>query len=511
MKTLAKFAWLLCLTIPTWSQSLCGLSGDTTIHQPASYDSFAAPALGATYTDSVFGCKITRLTDAINNPGSQTCTNATCQGRHFYSTVAPDNLDNSIVMVTLAGLPALIAGPSGTYGTPGTILVKQSAFPTSNLTSQGFVWWDISNPLVFYYTATNNFIKGVVTGLPGCAATNSCTVTSTTLATASGYTAIALMDDEDISEDGMHGYLGAHSGSAINDAGCSTSAQTCGILPVTLSATGGSGTATIGTAILTAMYWHKIQIALNNRFNIEAPNGVNTFTEYNTDGTTYKTLLITHHDFIHNPSNNNESVIGAWSTGTAANDCTHENGLGQTDTATTTMLNCLIEVALPATSNFGIPPGQNPASHVSSRDVSLGWVIFEAESYQSGACPNATNPYCEPATPPTSMTNWGLYDGEIDAMKADGSQFLRLAHHRSRSGAGYWAGPRATISKNAKYVYFDSNFDSCPTAGGCNSQTTTSDPQYTDVYAIQFQTPNTASFAPFFAGNYILDGNGGVE
>jgi hypothetical protein len=110
------------------------------------------------------------------------------------------------------------------------------------------------------------------------------------------------------------------------------------------------------------------------------------------------------------------------------------------------------------------------------------------------------------------MTNWGLYDGELDAIKADGSQFLRLAHHRSRSGAGYWAGSRAVITRDAKYIYFASNYDSCPIAGGCGSQTTTSDPQYTDVYVVKFQTSSPGyvrknAHEYKFSERVVLDGN----
>ena len=490
-------------------QGACGVSGDTNVHIPASYDTFTPPALGGSYVDATFGCKVTRLTDGINNPGTQTCTNATCQGKHFYSLIAPDNADHSMVDVTLNGLPAIIAGPVTTYASPGTILVKQSNFPTSNLTSQGFVVWDIVDPLTFYYTATNKFNMGKITGLPGCAATNSCTIATTTLATFSSYTAVSLMDDEDISEDGLHYYLGAHSGSAINDAGCASPSQLCDLLYIGLDATGGNATtATLLGTPLTGAYWHKIQAALGNYYQLENLNNGGNAVEYKPDGSTYLTLLTTsHHDFIHRPSDNAELLFGAgWNTGAAGNICAHHNGSGSVTTSNGTMILCALEVFLPGNSSYGTPPATAPASHWSTRDLSGQWAIFEAESYGPGTCPNSANPYCEPGVAPatTTMTAWGLYDGEIDAFKTDGSQVLRLAHHRSRSGAGYWAGSRAAISRDARYVYFDSNFDSCPTSGGCGSQTTTNDPNYTDLYVISFSggsssPPQTAPTAVIFA------------
>ena len=469
----------------------CGVSGDTSVHVPPNYDTFTPPALGGSYVDSTFGCTITRLTDSINNPGTQTCSNATCQGKHFYSLIAPDNEDHTMVQILLNGLPAIVEGPVITYASPGTILVKQSNFPTTNLTSQNFVVWDIVDPKTFYYTASNKFIMGKIAGLPGCAATSSCTINSTTLATFSSYTAVSLMDDEDISEDGLHYYIGAHSGSAINDAGCAQPTQLCDLLYIQLDATGGNATtATLLGTPVTNGYWHKVQAALSNRFQLENLNAGGNAVEYRTDGSTYLTLQTTaHHDFIHRSSDNAELLFGGgWASGGAGNVCPHHAGSGAVTTSDGIMTLCALEVYLPGNSGYGTPPPNAPASHWSTRNLTGQWAIFEAESYAPGTCPNAANPYCEPGVSPatTSMTAWGLYDGEIDAFKTDGSQVLRLAHHRARSGAGYWAASRAAISRDGQYVYFDSNYDSCPTSGGCGSQTTTSDPNYTDLYVISF-------------------------
>lgn len=503
MKKLASVL-LLFFPLASWAGIRCGVANDTNVHTPPSYDSFLPPALGNSYVDPMFGCKITRLSDAINNPGTQTCTNGTsgnpltnCQGKHWYSLVAPDNEDHTMVFIQLNTFPAIVEGPVTTYASPGTILVKQSNFPTGNLTSQGFVVWDIVDPKTFYYTASNQFIMGKVTGLPSCASTNSCTITSTVLATFSSYTSVSLMDDEDVSEDGLHYYLGAHSGSAINDAGCSSPSQTCDLLYISWNATGGNATSAslVGTPV-SGGYWHKVQAALANRFQLENLNNGGNAVEYNTDGSTYLTLLTAaHHDFIHRISDNAELFLGAgWNAGQSGNICPHEAGSGTVTTSNGTMTQCLLEVFLPGNSAYGTTPPFSPASHWSTRDLSGQWAIFEAESYAPGTCPNSSNPYCEPgAGNTTSLSNWGLYDGEIDAFKTDGSQVLRLAHHRSRSGEGYWAGSRGTISRDGNYAYFDSNFDSCPTAAGCGSQTTTIDTGYTDLYVIDLNSgPSTS-------------------
>ncbi|HVN17611.1 MAG TPA: hypothetical protein VMU05_02535 [Dongiaceae bacterium] len=484
------FVFVTCLlwSISGFSQQ-CGISGDTKIHIPANYDSFVPPALGKSYTDATFGCQITRLTDSVHNPGSQSCSAGKCQGRHFYSTVVPDNVDHTLVAITLNGLPAVIAGPVTTYASPGTIIVKQNNFPTHNLTSQDFVLWDLVDPATFYYTAGNTFVMGKISGLPGCAATSSCTIKSTVLKTFTGYSSVSLLADEDISEDGLHYYLAGQRVGMITDSSCDAVSQLCDLFPITLNASGGKATTvTQGKNTLSTVYWHKVQAAAtDNRVQLEAVDGGKTFTEYNPNGTVFATLFTTHHDFLHNSANQTEAMVGTWSVGTSANVCPHLNGAGEIDTASGVMLNCLLEVFVPGTSTYGVPPGFAPASHFSTRDASQGWAIFEAESYAPGACPNSANPYCEPgAGAATNMRYWGLYDGEIDAIKADGSQFRRLAHHRSRSGAGYWAGSRAVITRDAQYIYFDSNFDSCTQT--CGSQTRTDNQNYTDLYVIKFST-----------------------
>lgn len=484
---LVVFIGCLLWSMSSFSQQ-CGISGDTRIHTPANYDNFQPPAVGKSYTDAIFGCQVTRLTDSIHNPGTQACSSGSCQGRHFYSTIVPDNTNHTLVAVTLNGMPAIVAGPVSTYASPGTIIVKQSTFPTKGLTSQDFVIWDLVSPLTFYYTANNSFLMGKVSGLPGCATTSTCTVASTVLKTFTEYKSVSLMADEDISDDGLHYYLAGQKFEEINDASCSNITQVCDLFPITLNASGGNATTvTQGANTLSGVFWHKVQAATDNRVQVEALDGADIFTEYNSNGTVFATLLTSHHDYLHAAVDQTEGMVGTWSVGTNANLCPHRNGAGKIDTTSGLMLNCLLEVFIPATNVYGVPPAIAPASHFSTSDASEGWAIFEAESYQEGICPNSNNPYCEPGTGgATSMRNWGLYDGEIDAIKSDGSQLLRLAHHRSRSGAGYWAGSRAVITRDAQYVYFDSNFDTCPQT--CGSQKSTNDRNYTDLYVLKFST-----------------------
>ncbi len=63
------------------------------------------------------------------------------------------------------------------------------------------------------------------------------------------------------------------------------------------------------------------------------------------------------------------------------------------------------------------------------------------------------------------INGWGPFEGELFLQYTDGS-VLRLAHHRS-SSCGYWVQPRASISRDGRYVVFASDWgqetgtDSC--------------------------------------------------
>ncbi|NIN95956.1 MAG: hypothetical protein GTO49_13480, partial [Anaerolineae bacterium] len=51
---------------------------------------------------------------------------------------------------------------------------------------------------------------------------------------------------------------------------------------------------------------------------------------------------------------------------------------------------------------------------------------------------------------------WSALEGELFLQYTDGS-VLRLAHHRS-SSCGYWVQPRASISRDGRYVVFASDW-----------------------------------------------------
>lgn len=87
---------------------------------------------------------------------------------------------------------------------------------------------------------------------------------------------------------------------------------------------------------------------------------------------------------------------------------------------------------------------------------------------------------------PTPASGWTAYANELLQIRLDGSQVIRLAHHRSRpfQGNTYNWQPRISASRDGSRVVFNSNFD---------LQRTRAYPeQYSDVYLIAVGSPSTS-------------------
>jgi len=93
------------------------------------------------------------------------------------------------------------------------------------------------------------------------------------------------------------------------------------------------------------------------------------------------------------------------------------------------------------------------------------------------------------------INGWTAFEGELFLQHTDGA-ILRLAHHRS-SSCGYWAQPRASISRDGRYVVFASDWaegtgaDSC---GGGNDLGA-GDPYVIDLLAGVSPTPTPTAVA----------------
>jgi len=395
---------------------------------PPNYDTLTAPAKGQSYTDPVFGCKITRITDTSSAPYGAI---------HVYNTVTPFNADDSYLYV----LSNNNSGPL-VVNLSGNIIVPPSNMPGSN---SNLLPWDPTNPKVFYYTSGNQFIKGTITGTAPNA-----TVTPTVLATFSQYGSVLIPGIMDISNDGLHIWLA--SGVNVQD-------TTADVFLVTLNAGNGNATSAAMGAVLSSIYFHKLQIVPNNGVSVE---GSGSRTIYNTNGTVYEVPgggTDNHTDWGLDGSGKMVAV-SAWYPGTAQNGCPSQWGYGLLDLASNAVRLCL---------NDGIQNVGN-ASHNSARDMqSQSWFISSIDDSES--CPGSSF-YC--FNNPTNMAGWSLYSGEILLWDASGNT-VRLAHHRSRTAENYWAQTRASISRSGKYVAFDSNYNKSGTSGGVN---------YTDVYVI---------------------------
>jgi hypothetical protein len=112
-------------------------------------------------------------------------------------------------------------------------------------------------------------------------------------------------------------------------------------------------------------------------------------------------------------------------------------------------------------------------AHISYRDSSQGWVAISF--FDQETCPHYS---CFDAHLASDwQSSWRHFYEELILVKIDGSAVFRLAHHRSRSAESYWAESRAAISRDGRYVVFDSNMNIHDT--GLND--------YTDSYLIKLQ------------------------
>jgi hypothetical protein len=111
-------------------------------------------------------------------------------------------------------------------------------------------------------------------------------------------------------------------------------------------------------------------------------------------------------------------------------------------------------------------------THISYRDSSQGWVAVSF--FDPGRCPHYSCFHPQHLDAKWESM-WRHFSEETVLAKIDGSAIVRLAHHRSRSAEYYWAESRSTISRDGRYVVFDSNMNFSDT--GLND--------YTDVYLIR--------------------------
>jgi hypothetical protein len=436
--------------------SVCGKLDDGLVHVPPNYscgsppcatNPFPPPAKGTSYTDPQYGCSVTRLTDVVAD-------HLGVAAHHEYGTITPINADDTDVMILLED------GSLQIVDTTGGVVVPVANMPGTNT---GNVPWDISIPTRFYYTSGTAILRGDIAGLPGCASTHNCSVASTLLHDFTGtYSSVLIPDQEDISDDGDHLWL-------VGD----TSAFLYTISTNTVGPAMNVGTKDSATG------WHKIQIMPSNRMLMTwSPNGHGPDAGqevYNTDTTlNWHMFDNTLHTDCGRDLNNNEVCVVARipDTGggiTGAGACptwtgTQDGGIDVINMSTHGA-QCLVDVNWADT-------------EISFRDGNAGggWVFitfFNSGSCSTYSCFDTTSPS---RLDPAWAAHWVHFAEEGIMVRIDNNNSqtnsYRLFHTRSRSSEYYWAIPRGAISRDGKYVVFDSNFDI--------SNTGLTD--YTDVY-----------------------------
>jgi hypothetical protein len=401
----------------------CGAKDDGLPHIPPSFNTFVPPGQGNSYSDPQYGCTITRLTNSKSEFNLAV--------HHQYATISAMNQnDTRIMLITEWGQGVIV-------DTAGHIVVGPHDFPAIN---SGNVPWARDSADVFYYTNKNTLYQGKISGS---------TVNSTALHTFAGYSNVMIPDQEDLSEDGDHLWIvsGTHA------------------FLYSIS-TGATGVAVNVGMKETDCGWHKIQITPSNKMLITwTCNGAAAGQGqeiYSTDGTLYWHMFNSslHTDVGKDLTGNEVAVVGRIPD-TYRDACPSGGGADTIRVDSPHIVSCLVDI------NWA-------SAHISYRDSSQGWVAISF--FDQGTCPHYSC-FDPQHLAPDWQSSWRHFYEELVFVKIDGSAVFRLAHHRSRSAESYWAESRAAISRDGRYVVFDSNMNI--------GNTGLSD--YADVYLIKVQ------------------------
>jgi hypothetical protein len=399
----------------------CGSSDDGLAHVPPRFNDFTPPAKGRSYADPQYGCAIVRLTDAKSE--------FKLAVHHQYSTISAVNQDDTRVMLLTDW------GQGAVVDMNGNRVVAPSDFPAMNA---GNVPWAGNSSDAFYYTNGNTLYRGTISGH---------TVKSTALHAFAAYPSVTIPDEEDLSEDGDHLWIVGGNQAFL----------------YTISS-GAAGPVVDVGAKDVGCSWHKIQITPSNRMLITwscngAANGSGQEI-YNVDGTLdWHMFNNSVHTDVGRDLGRNEVAIVGRIPDTYKDACPSRGGADVIRLDPPHAISCLVDL------NWA-------SSHISYRDSSQGWVAISL--FDQDSCPHYS---CFAPQDRASgwQSAWRHFYEEVILVKIDGSAVLRLAHHRSRSAEYYWAQSRAAISRDGRYVVFDSNM-------GLEG---TGLKNYTDVYAIK--------------------------
>lgn len=501
MRKAALLLLFALISIPSLTRAqgspACGLSNNQNPYIPGTYpsgtsnwDTFVPPAVGGSYVDTLSGCTFTRITDSVADGVGHTI---------YYSSVSPFNANDTFLMI----YHVIKTGPAYSSAKPGSTVVPSSNIPGYDGDPP---IWDGTNPNVFYYASGNSLKSGTITGLPGCITTQNCTVTVATVHTFSSYSAIAINDEPDLSQDKSSLLLVGSSGGPIDIFTWNLNTSTQTIWYTTVSCTG-----SVGVQSGSGGCMHKVQLSPKNEPIVTWNNG-GTGSEqgiiwyHGTPGSATQTHLVlgsTPHmdtglDMIGNPV----YIIDGWPTGTG-DPCPGNQWPGQSGGGGQALT--LFSNPVPSASICDFNKDW-AATHISYRGgPSQPWISTSFADVKSTSAEWFTTsggylaPTCTQTHPTDSGSCWYPYQDEIVLTKVSTNMTIagiaplatvyRMGWGRSRTHENFWAQNTASLSHDGNYIALNSNMAH---VSGCTSAIQGAN-GCADVYVI-----SAANGAPLF-------------
>src|SRR5262249_46841511 len=159
----------------------CGLRNDFTVRVAPAYNSFPPPAPRQSYTDPVFGCIVTRLSDAQKQVGKGIM--------HEYSNMSAVNANDTLIELLDSSGNWFVSDLSG------NIVVRNLPWAGGSGAR-----WAPDDPRSLYYRDSNALLKATIA--PGCA--SDCTVNSKVLREFREYSTISFGGGEGDMQDPDH-------------------------------------------------------------------------------------------------------------------------------------------------------------------------------------------------------------------------------------------------------------------------------------------------------------------
>jgi hypothetical protein len=402
---------------------ICGQQDDKQVHVPADWATLIPPAVGHSYTDSTFGCEVTRLTASGAEEELSDGTHPSFM--NYYSTFSAVNAADTMV---------LIVADNGSWRVKdikGNLIVAPGKMPTMN---NGHPVWDTPNGNTFYYTVGKTLNSATISGK---------SVKSNALYTFQEYSSIVSPDAADLSQDGDHiALVGENPNHTMDIFVWSLHGHNKTSVYTTNCKVADSVAQTPQPGCL-----HKLQLTANNLLSIEfaedgsgAEQGLRlwdggTLISWQNTTNHYDTGYDLSGDPVYIASNNSATLPSF------TNPCRSGWGMDVRQLRHLSSAICLLD--------------HQPSWHVSYRgNKSQPWAAL---SFFDDRKPGPELFDNERDYEAPSSKNWRLYEDEIMLARVDGGAVHRLAHARTRSVENFWASPRAAISRDGKYVIFTSN------------------------------------------------------